>query len=352
MLELREVIYVTTMPTNIECILGVDIGGTNSNFGFFQRINERLELILSVHAKSQLVTNFTTLVNQVLEYAYSRYKIRVKHAAFGAAGVVSQKRDYVKPTNLPIAIDSQDILRHTTLTCAFMVNDFEIIGYGLDYINPKDLVMVNAGTPRTQANRAIVGAGTGFGKCIMVWNRQLDRYTACASEGGHADFAPHNVLEMDLIHYIQKQKNMSCAVSWEDVLSGDGIILLYSFFHDRAQDALTSHHPPAVDDIFKSRKQDAHAYATFKLYAKIYARCAKNFALDALALNGVYIAGGIAAKNLPLFEKDVFMQSFINCGKQQELLSHIPVYVITDYNVSLYGAAEYMRVEGLCNNHR
>jgi glucokinase len=43
------------------------------------------------------------------------------------------------------------------------------------------------------------------------------------------------------------------------------------------------------------------------------------------------------------------MDEFLNCGKQQELLKQIPVYVITDYNVSLYGAAEYMRLEGLCD---
>jgi len=42
------------------------------------------------------------------------------------------------------------------------------------------------------------------------------------------------------------------------------------------------------------------------------------------------------------------MQEFINCGKQQELLKQVPIYVITDYNVSLYGAAEYLRLEVMC----
>ena len=57
---------------------------------------------------------------------------------------------------------------------------------------------------------------------------------------------------------------------------------------------------------------------------------------------------GLSSKNLELFKQECFLNEFINCGKQQELLKNIPVYVVTDYNVSLYGAAEYMRAEKLC----
>src|SRR5262249_51220741 len=144
------------------------------NFGFFHRVNGRLELLFSVHAKSQLVTDFAALVKQVLDYVYTKYTITVKYSAFAAAGAVSEQQDHVKPTNLPITIDSQEILKQTTLNCAFIVNDFAVIGYGLDRIDPKNLVLVNSGKPRIHANKAIIGAGTGLGKCIMVWDRHLD----------------------------------------------------------------------------------------------------------------------------------------------------------------------------------
>ena len=80
----------------------------------------------------------------------------------------------------------------------------------------------------------------------------------------------------------------------------------------------------------------------------MYARFAKTFALDALATGGLYIAGGIAAHNVPLFESETFINEFLSCGKQKVLLSMIPIYVIADYNVSLYGAAEFMRLEDFC----
>ncbi|HXW85866.1 MAG TPA: glucokinase, partial [Candidatus Bathyarchaeia archaeon] len=208
-----------------------------------------------------------------------------------------------------------------------------------------DLVLVNAGTAREKANKAIVGAGTGLGKTILIWHTELDRYIPSASEGGHGDFSPQNQQELDFIEYIRTSEKRQCAISWEDVLSGNGIKRMYHFF--KKIDSSPGY-SPQPDDIFKSRIQDDNAEKTFELYTRCYGRCAKNFALDALALGGIYIAGGIAAKNLPLFQLPIFMNEFINCPKQQKLLEKMPVYVITDYNVSLYGIANYLIAEGIC----
>ncbi len=350
--SLKEVVYVDAIPLDEKCLLAADIGGTNSNFGFFVIHNNSFTLLFSLHAKSQEIKSFVELVQQVLAYVQQRYRIAVTHACFAAAGVVSRNRDYCKPTNLNFAIDAKDILSHTTLHCAVIVNDFEVIGHGIGVIDPKSLVHVSNGYPEHYANRAILGAGTGLGKCSLLWSLSTKRYMPLPSEGGHADVAAQHAIDLDLIEYIRTTEQRSCNISWEDVLSGNGIKRLYQFFKkrnhaDKTNEELEKNglHP---DKIFKSRTLDTHAFNTYKLYQKIYARCAKSFALDTLALGGLYIAGGIAANNLELFKDADFMHEFINCGKQQELLKRIPIYVITDYNVSLYGAATYMVLEGLC----
>ena len=126
-----------------------------------------------------------------------------------------------------------------------------------------------------------------------------------ASEGGHADFPPIQQREFDLTKYIQKYENWTCNISWEDVLSGNGIQRIYHFLrhanHIDKVNKQASVHGPRPDEIFKSRLLDHYCWETFEWYTTFYARCAKNFALDALALGGIYIAGGIAAKNLELF---------------------------------------------------
>lgn len=348
-MELKEIVHAPTLPAQSECLLAADIGGTNSNFGFLLPTGDQLVLLVSIHAKSKLVKDFTQLVTQVIECARTKYNITVRYAAFAAAGVVSEQRDFAKPTNANFIIDSKAILAATGLHCAFVINDFAVIGYGLPHIQPDQLVLVNHGVPRILANKAILGAGTGLGKCIMVWHDLLNRYIPSSSEGGHADFAPQHQSEFDLMRSIRKNEEFTGNISWEDILSGDGIRRMYTFFHQRAHDTNhTEHIAPHPDEIFNSRNQDEHAHNTFNWYAKFYARCAKNWALDSLALGGIYIAGGIAAKNLALFQEKLFMDEFTNCGKQQELLSTVPIYVISDYNVSLYGAAAYLMLEKMC----
>lgn len=352
MYEFKEVIYQQTLSRDITCLLGADIGGTNSNFGIFQLVNNKPQLLLSLHTKSQLITDFTQVVVQLLTLLHDKYGINVSKSCFAAAGVISVDRDLCKPTNLNFIIDSRDILRHTNLVCAFLANDFEVIGHGLPGLDPKDLVLVNQGTPRYQANKAIIGAGTGLGKAILHYDLHYGRYMPVASEGGHADFAAYDQHELALVEYIKQIKKSESAVSWEDLLSGNGITRMYQFFKSTNSHEKSSHkldvHGLMPDDIFKSRTLDKHAWHTFEWYSRFYARCAKNFALDALALAGVYIAGGIAAKNLPLFKQKCFMEEFINCAKHRELLEHIPVYVITDYNVSLYGAVYFLLLENFC----
>ncbi len=348
MSSFKEIVYVNPVPRNINGILAVDVGGTNSNFGIFRPKNGEFKLLLSLHFKSQEITDFASIVEEILDYLEEKYGITIKNSGFAAAGVVSETKDWVKPTNLDIVIDTKEILRKTGLKCAFVVNDFEIIGYGLESVELKNLIQVNDGKPRIHANKAILGAGTGLGKCILIWHKEVGRYMPSASEGGHADFAPQTQQELDLVTFIKEAEQRTCNISWEDVLSGHGIQRIYRFFCYKSG-VVCNTNGPHPDEIFKNRDKDENCHNTFVLYTIFYARCAKNFALDALALGGIYIAGGIAAKNLPLFLESSFMKEFVNCGKQQELLREVPVYVIVDYNVSMYGTAEYMLLENMCD---
>jgi len=345
MAELREVMYQKIVPSEDgHYLLTADIGGTNANFGLFvtnQVAKGILPLVASFHYKSRFITDFCELVNMVLSRIQTLYGIHITQASFAAAGVISADGMHVKPTNLPVSIDLAAIRAKTSLTQVLLANDFEVIGYGLPFVDPATLVLVNRGQPYPHGHKAILGAGTGLGKAVLFWDAAHKRYETLASEGGHADcvFLTHQ--ELEIAHFIQECEQFTDPVSWEGVLSGNGIKRLYQFFSSKISDGAVRHGAdgPRPDEIFASRHDDAACMKTYEFYAQIYGRCAKNFALDALCLSGLYIAGGIAAKNLALFQQPVFMKEFISSGKQSERLKKVPIYVITDYNVSLYGAA-------------
>lgn len=346
-MSIREQLYQSPHDPKKPYYLGADIGGTNSNFGFFQLNGERPILILSAHMKSQEITNFEDAVKELLEYVYKRHTIIVKRACFAAAGVVAPTRDYCKPTNLPWELHSEKLIKVANLECAVIANDFEIIGHGLPLINQNDIVEVKTGNPVHKANRVIIGAGTGLGMCMLRWDWHSGRYMPLASEGGHSDFAPIDSEQWDLVQFIKKSENYTTPVSWEDVLSGYGIQRIYSFFSSQKKSS-PKNDGPHPDEIFNSRNNDQASFATYTLYTKLYAQAARLAALNSLALAGVYIAGGIATHNVELFTTPLFQESFITNKKKKEHLIAIPIFVIKDYNISLYGAVEFMRLEGLC----
>ena len=89
--------------------------------------------------------------------------------------------------------------------------------------------------------------------------------------------------------------------------------------------------------ISKYRKIDKTCKEAFRIFKIIYARFARNVAIDSVARGGVYIAGGIAPRNKEIFDRE-FVKAFEDNYKLAYLLKKIPVYLITNYDAGLLGA--------------
>ncbi|MCL4361469.1 glucokinase [Candidatus Dependentiae bacterium] len=344
-LPFREDVYVENIvyDPNGKYFLAGDIGGTNTNFGIF-RLDSQPVLLFSIHYKSQDITDFPQVVNTVCQYVQENYKITLNIGCFGAAGIVKENHQYSQPTNLPWPLSVPDIKRASCLKELILINDFEAVGYGIDFLSSDKFAVINTGIEHAKSNKACIGAGTGLGKALMRWSSSYKKYVTIPTEGGHADFVVHNQNELELVKFIQKDLQMPCNVSWEHVLSGKGIQRIYKFliilkkYPKNEYTAEIEAYDFNPDRISFYAQKDELCRETFLWYSKFYARCAKNYTLDTLALAGIYIGGGIAAKNLPIFQEPHFLNEFRLCGKYSKLLSTIPIYIILDYNVSLYGA--------------
>ncbi len=350
----REVMHVDHIDRRFPFFLAGDIGGTNSNFGIFSLDPEKPVLVLSVHYKSKQITDFTQFMKEAVEYIRSQYDITFERACLGAAGVVYPHRVSARPTNLKIEMNTNQVEKATGIKEIFLINDFEAVALGLELVNQDTVLKINKdGVHRFHANIAFIGAGTGLGKSMLIWHRDENRYFPVASEGGHADAVFHSEREYAFGKFIHDEY-VKCPVSWEMVLSGKGIQRIYRFLGrvntyeetSYSQEIAASEFHP--DKISYYAERDKQSKDTFDMYRTFYARACKNFVLETLALNGIYIAGGIAAKNKALFFDPLFMKEFVKCGKQRKQLETIPIFLITDYNVSLYGAvvAAQLRKEG------
>jgi glucokinase len=98
---------------------------------------------------------------------------------------------------------------------------------------------------------------------------------------------------------------------------------------------------------FALAKLDPLAVRALDLFVVIYGAFAGNMALATLARGGVYIAGGIAPKIAPKLKEGAFMRAFNNKGRFSEVLATMPVQVVMNPQVGLFGALlEASRMRG------
>ena len=262
-------------------------------------------------------------------------------ACFGVPGPVLNNT--CRTTNIPWTIAGDKLAEFLEVPQVKLLNDLEATAYGLPLLEPDEIEDLNpdAPSPPPDGTRALLAAGTGLGESLIVWNGK--DYQICPSEGGHADFAPNNDLEIELLRYL---RTSYLHVSYERVLSGPGLHLIYQFLRDTqkneptwfAEKLPTGDPASLIAEAGLEGKPDICKNA-LQLFVSIYGAEAGNMALKTLAMGGVYIGGGIAPKILPALQEGPFMKSFLAKGRYKRLLGKMPVRVILNPHTALLGAA-------------
>lgn len=317
-------------------ILAADIGGTKTLLQLSRVGETEHEVLHEQRFHSEAYADFDSVLDEFLKAAPNEAHAGIGAACIAVAGPVTGAQ--AKVTNLPWLIRADALCQRFSISRVRLINDFQAVGYGIDALTAKDLLVLQAGHAEERAPRAVIGAGTGLGEGILVW--QQDHYEVLATEGGHVDFAPTDALQRDFLAYMNQGQ---ARLSYEQVLSGKGIVSLYRF--------LAQHHgatPPALDVnaaavTEAAQRGDAVAVQTLKTFVRIYGAQAGNLALTCLAAGGVYIAGGIAPRLLDYMTDGAFVAAFCDKGAMQSLLVNYPVSVILDTHIGLKGAAQVAR---------
>jgi glucokinase len=317
-------------------ILAGDIGGTNARLAIFDVAGGRLEARATEIFPSR---QYKTLEEIVVKFA-AAHKLRVEHACFGIAGPVRNGR--CETPNLAWVIDAVPLAKAAGVATARMINDLEANAYGIGALSSDDFAILNEGAHDPGGNAAVIAAGTGLGEAGLFWDGK--RHRAFATEGGHADFSPTDETEAELMLYLKKQFGHA---SWERVLSGPGAYNIYRFLRDSgrfgepawfAEEIKTAEPPAAIARAALEGKGGIFA-KTLEMFVSFYGAEAGNLALKTMALDGVYLGGGIAPRIIEWLRKPAFMEAFCNKGRMSALLQAVPVKVILNDRTALLGAA-------------
>lgn len=316
-------------------ILAGDIGGTNTRLAIF----EENAIIAEQRFSSQKYQSLEEIVRIFLE----AQKKEIKSACFGVAGPVVNGK--CKATNLPWIIDVSNLRKVCKVSSVSLLNDLETKAYGIRVLKKEELFVLQAGKKQS-GNQALIAAGTGLGEAGLYWDGK--EYHPFACEGGHTDFAPRNDLEIELLIYLQKKFQH---VSYERLVSGPGIPLLYQFLIETGreqrsleiEEAMRTKSAPLVISEWALKHKDPGCLRAIEWFLSIYGAEAGNLALKLLSLGGMYIGGGIAPNLIQQMKEGEFLSSFRNKGRFQPLLESIPIYVILNDDASLLGAAYFAR---------
>ena len=266
-------------------------------------------------------------------------RLTVSAACVGVAGPVIDGRCVA--TNLPWEIHERRIAAAAHAPTR-LVNDLEAAAHGVLTLGPDKFLTLQEGTPKPGANMALIAAGTGLGQALMV--AQGEEYRVVPSEGGHADFAPKDETQIDLLRFLRAEFGH---VSWERVLSGPGLHSVYTFLQMRAGHAapewlrarLQREDPGAVVGEVGLAGRDPVCVNALDLFVTIYGAQAGNLALEGLTLGGLIVGGGIAPKIQGKLGDGRFMEAFRAKGRLDTLLASVPVRVALDPRAPLWGAA-------------
>ncbi|HDQ39503.1 MAG TPA: glucokinase [Desulfonatronum sp.] len=311
------------MPRKPVTLLAADIGGTSSRFAVFSDDAGQLRLDQSVRIPTIQAASFAELLVLLKQGPLGRLLPRCCAAALAVAGAV-QGGVFAKPPNIPWEID----LRTTDLAGlpkqVTLLNDFAAQAYACGTGIAAQAVVINPSVVRGEGVVAVIGAGTGLGHGLLI--RGKNSLQALPSEAGHMAFAFSGKAERDYERFLLERTGLEY-IHADVVVSGRGLTLLHAYHFQeelepaRVASALTPDSP--VQDWF----------------ARFYGRASRQFALAVLAMGGIFVTGGVAAKNPNLVLDPAFMAEFVNSPAYGRLLQSIPVSLNTNEDSGLWGAA-------------
>jgi glucokinase len=319
-------------------ILAGDVGGTKVHLAVYDFIDGRLK-----HQRDEKypAKEYSGLEEIVKEFLGSD---KVTAACFGVPGPVRDGR--LRLTNLPWTLDSRELAKDLGITHVFLINDLEANGYGIAELQPDQIFTLSEGDASQIGNRALIAAGTGLGEGILIWNGRM--HMPFPSEGGHADFAPRNENEIDLLRFLKQKYNGR--VSFERVVSGMGMTGIYEFLREvrgmeeptwLAEKMADAEDPNSVITEMGLAARAEICEKTLDMFVSSYGAEAGNLALKVLSVGGLYVGGGIAPRLLEKLKDGTFIKAFTDKGRLSQLLINMPVRVILESRAALLGAAAY-----------
>ncbi len=308
-------------------IISADIGGTNSRFALFEvNSSGRLSLVETKWLRTKDSSSFGYLIDMLRGSGFSLDPGDADIVAVAVAGPV-ENGVYSSPPFISWDVDISNAKDDFGFKKCVLINDFVAQAFACRSPVGESAEKILPGRKGPDSVLAVIGAGTALGKAALVPDG-AGGFAAVASEGGHADFPFVSEREFKFQEFLMLELKEKYITS-NSVVSGKGLSSIHAFLTGERLDP---------QEIAAKSSPDSE---TFAWTARFYGRVCRNYALEIVAIGGVYVAGGVAARIPELLKHKNFEEEFRSSATMGGLLKKIPVFLINNQESGLWGSALY-----------
>lgn len=247
------------------------------------------------------------------------------------------ENDLISMTNLPWSFYKSELQASLNIKHLHFINDYTAIAHAVPLLSDTQKVKIGEGEAVEYAPISICGPGTGLGVANLIHHK--NEWVSISGEGGHADFAPTDPLEIKILEHLL---TLYPHVSYEQLLSGLGLEQIYqAILSIKGIDSSAALSAPDITQKAIDKECEL-CVATVNIFCRILGAFSGNLALTLGSFGGVYIAGGIVPRFIDFLKQSEFRQSFEHKGRFKAFNSKIPTYVITESQPGLLGAAAFL----------
>jgi len=307
-----------------------DIGGTNARFAIADP--ERPGFSNAVTLKC---ADFACADDAIRHYLNEVTASSPDVICLAAAGPVVDNT--VQITNNHWTLSAADIAADFDIAAVRLLNDFEALAYSMPHLQAEDTLAIGLpdllSLPDDNFNIAVIGPGTGLGTAGLMKRGSI--LVPIVGEGGHVGFAPKSQVQVEILGALRSKFDR---VSVERLVSGAGLENIYwalTLIHGEHQTQLSA------KEVFANGGEggDPRAAEAIQMFYEILGQVAGDLALTMGAVDGVYVAGGIAKRYPELLQNSGFRNAFNNKGRYRSYMERIPTLLITHDEPGLLGSA-------------
>lgn len=327
-------------------ILAGDVGGTHTRLALYEPTAPGNRPAGAPRVMAVFDSASAPSLEQIVQGFLERNQAsgRVEAACIGIPGPVVAGT--VRATNLPWVLSERAFGEKLGIPKVRLVNDHAATAAALPLLGADEVITLHPGREdRERRVFAVLAPGTGLGQAYLVLGPD-GRYHPFPSEGGHVEFAPKDDLEFQLLGYLKAK--LGKRVSIERVLSGPGIMNIYSFLRDRSyceepealrEEIAAAAAPAAVVTDHGMRATYPICAKALDVFARLLGSQAGDVVLTYLSTGGVFLGGGIPSKVESKLKEGGMVEAYLRKGRLSPLVEMTPLQVIKADRAGLLGAA-------------